>query len=216
MTYPYNITATRTDNRKGRQYSRNVEVFVRELPDGVSPYRAGETMKPRPEVHNLYSADKAAFTWSFKAAKPSEIISEEDGVKRVEAWIPALMQALVATKAAADLKVIQEAEHQSIMFFAEQVGAAARRRAEDACRYDQRLAALHAELDAEIVVQVQKVRVDQIVLTSLAETNASEFVQGEALRFADRYARRSEGLGMFDNSYRVAFGEIFGDDDETP
>lgn len=213
MKHPYTISSTRQDDRRNKAYARRVDVYMRELPEGVSPYAAGDAMEsPKPYVHNQFTNNSASFTWTFKAEQPSEIISEKEGIDRVEAMIPALMNALAETKADRERGEHRERERRLAVHFAGQIGKIAHKRAREACRYDQRLAALHAELDAEIDVQVEKARGDEKMMTALDETHISELVQRKAFEFADRYARRRDGI--FDEVAEPTVEEIFGDDDE--
>lgn len=129
----------------------------------------------------------AMLHWSvrFAAKRPSEIPAESTVVAWVrEHVVPALATAF---RRAAEHKREHERRKEAVKQ-ANHIGSWAANlvldRAKKATRYDQRLAALQAEMDAEIAVQAEQMREDRVIEDAVANAEERGAPEPEALAYA--------------------------------
>jgi hypothetical protein len=199
----------RSDDRKNKWYYRSIAVRG-PLPKGAGPYAVNDAVRPLlPEGLRSVKADVWDFvrssaeptmgiwSWKVRAEKPSQIMAEEDAKQLAhDTLVPALRLAIIQVGEAAAERLRRERVLKQATRLASAAGKAVRQRAKEATRYEQRLAALHAELKAETEVQVRKVRDTGEIAESAAawdEDFDAEAVEA-ATRLFDRFATPSRGL----------------------
>lgn len=141
-----------------------------------------------------FLAHDAYFQWSpahlhwtvrFAAERPSEIPAESTVVEWTREHIaPVLGRAFL--QAAEELRERERRKEATKQ--ANHIGSWAANlvldRAKKATRYDQRLAALRAEMDAEIAVQAEQIRDDRVVEDAVANADEQGAPEPEALAYA--------------------------------
>ena len=177
------VASTRTDDRVNKRYARDVVIVAphpflglrgyspRMLPTtplmlalraAVGPSVVGvDTWHDTARAHRADSGDLPRYSTvsvriRLKAAKPSEVASEEAAVAYGESLVPRV----AAVIEAATLEERETIRRETVTAFATRLleGAVSHvlTEANAAVRYKQRLAALDAELVAEVAVQVSK------------------------------------------------------------
>jgi hypothetical protein len=212
------------DHRRSRTYWRQVSVSA-DLPLRVSARDVRDRVRALlPAEHRKLSADsfkdwarpdsatRATWGWNLTAERPSLIVSEEEALKLArDVLVPALAQALAAATAAGIEMLRRERAVDQADSLAKGAGRVARNRALDITRYEQRLAALQAELAAEAEVQMAKLLDGDEIDKSVAahkDTFEPEGVEA-GKRLAPRYAVPQHG---FMASYPdVTEAEVFGE-----
>jgi len=222
-----------TDDRRRKQYYRTICVYAPELPEDVSAYDIARQIQLHRSWSKLEVGDVeawgekergdagATWTWRAHAPRPSKILDEEEARElATRVFVPAITRAwYAAVKASAENKRRDLALDQARRI-ADWAAGKAFDEALAMTRYEQRLAALVAELQAEVAVQCRKLLDEGTFDTAVASEEAcvpgarprtpcacpSDAFEPEAIEAAKRhfpdFAKRkhSPGHGLFSNS----------------
>lgn len=219
----------RTDNRRRKRYTRRILVSTQDL--SVSPHAvrtilarddllSGEYCRQIADTGRFASSEGGWWRWEIPASRPKKILSEADAEKLARSvFIPALREAIVTAREEATEFARREQATRQASRIARWAGKRVRDRAKGIVRYEQRLAALTAELDAEIAVQSEKLLkdgdIDKAVAKSAEAETKPETFEPEAIEAAKRLLRRFADLSE-DNIFRgpveIKRSEVFPDE----
>lgn len=196
-----NITydTKRVDDRRNKHYSRVVRVFVygdQEELAGVQESVLADVMRPILAGHakvrggSLYEPGARGVIVTFSASKPSQIFDEETAVNAVKACEDHVRDSIAEQQQAWAAVKLAERDAEQATRLAAWIGENAAQKAQEVTRYNQRLAALDAELAAETKVQLDAFLAGDKVETGAAQATAdfSERAIATARVHASRYA----------------------------
>jgi hypothetical protein len=196
------------DHRHSKTYWREIQVVASALPADVIAYAVAEHAKRLlPEEWQRFKAHhnsrwhgeapSGSWTWKVRAERPSKIIpeAEAEAIAR-DVLVPALIEAMHAATDAAIEKTRRETALKQATRIADWAGMQVYEKALAATRYDQRLAALDAELKAEVEVQAETFRREETIdkaVASSAEGDEPETFEPEAVEAAKQHFVRFAG-----------------------
>lgn len=227
----------KVDDRKNRFYGRKILVSMKlatewdrrhEVPSSASVMRYLWSAATQPQKlgivaldgHRLrvdadstwYLADSVRLSFGFivMATRPSKTISESDASVLSDTIVAALQSALIrACEEKREAKRQERAVEQAKGLI--QWGAfSAVRRAKTACRFEQRLAALMAELASEVTCQTAMMREERAIETEAGDKFEPEAVQYAAGAFETHAKHLAEVVGkpLADRTVYVTWPEI--------
>ncbi len=236
-------TGRRTDDRRNKMYGRTVEITIDpKRPAVESTVRAyvGERVSNVGELNGVryeregvsiggyfvqgYTA--CTFRFFIPADKPSKIISEDDALAWGERLVPTLREAVAKGVADAATHAHREKVTEDATRIARWIGGCAVDAAEKAVRYKQRLAALKAELDAEISVQLselvdgeQRASIDKAIAEEVERRAATDKpMSEEAVTFgfehAGDYAKAPGPFGFRSTPQQLNVTDLYPEEEE--